>query len=311
MITFFTTGKPFRGHDGIIQRNALKSWTLVDPDVEVILFGDDEGAAQVSADLGLRHEPHVERHESGTKYVNYLFKRASEIARHKLLCFANCDIILMSDFANGAAVARSWRDQFLLVAKRWDTDVVEPIDFHHPSWAHDLREFARTKGFRQDEYWIDLFLFPKGLYTDMPPLIVGHCYWDNWMIWKALSTKTPVLDASSFVMPIHQNHGYNPKFGRIKGVASDALSAHNLQVMGGAGHVRQLDSATYRITSSGRVRVSFARYKSWCSHALLKLWKVLYYRIWRTVWHSVLDATRPLRSLVGLRSKSVRERQRS
>ena len=44
MLTFFTTGKPFRGHSGIIQRNALRSWLLLDPDVEVILFGDDEGA---------------------------------------------------------------------------------------------------------------------------------------------------------------------------------------------------------------------------------------------------------------------------
>ena len=28
MLTIFTTPKPFRGHIGIIQRNALKSWTI-------------------------------------------------------------------------------------------------------------------------------------------------------------------------------------------------------------------------------------------------------------------------------------------
>ena len=28
--------------------------------------------------------------------------------------------------------------------------------------------------------------FAAVMYLDMPPLIVGHCYWDNWMIWKAL-----------------------------------------------------------------------------------------------------------------------------
>jgi hypothetical protein len=28
MITFFTTAKPFRGHEAIIQRNALQSWKL-------------------------------------------------------------------------------------------------------------------------------------------------------------------------------------------------------------------------------------------------------------------------------------------
>ncbi len=61
MLTFFTTGKPYRGHDAIIQRNALKSWTLLHPDVEVIVFGDEYGTAEICAELGLRHEPKVER----------------------------------------------------------------------------------------------------------------------------------------------------------------------------------------------------------------------------------------------------------
>ena len=45
MLTFFTTAKSFAGHINVIQRNAMKSWTLVHSDVEVILFGIDEGAA--------------------------------------------------------------------------------------------------------------------------------------------------------------------------------------------------------------------------------------------------------------------------
>src|SRR5271170_7475432 len=63
MITFFTTAKPFTGHNGVTQRNALKSWTLVHPDAEVILFGDDEGAAGAARELGIRHEPHTEKNE--------------------------------------------------------------------------------------------------------------------------------------------------------------------------------------------------------------------------------------------------------
>jgi hypothetical protein len=67
MLTLFRTAKPFRGHRGIIQLNALKSRTLLHPDIEIILFGDDEGAAEICTECGLRHEPHVERHESGVK----------------------------------------------------------------------------------------------------------------------------------------------------------------------------------------------------------------------------------------------------
>ena len=98
MLTFFTTGKPYRGHDAIIQRNALRSWTLLHPDVEVIVFGDEYGTAEICAELGLRHEPKVERYESKLPYAKAMFARAQQIARHEYLCYSNCDIILFRDF---------------------------------------------------------------------------------------------------------------------------------------------------------------------------------------------------------------------
>src|SRR5258708_830548 len=125
MLTFFTTAKPFHGHSAIIQCNALKSWKFLYPDVEVILFGDDEGAAEICAEFGLRHEPHVERHESGMKYLNYMFDRVQKIARHDYLCYSNCDIIFMKDFSIAFEKATAWRQRFLLVARRWDTDINE------------------------------------------------------------------------------------------------------------------------------------------------------------------------------------------
>jgi hypothetical protein len=70
----------------MIQCNALKSWTLVHPDVEVILFGDEEGAAEAARELGVRHEPHVERNESGGKRLDHFFDRAQEMARHEVVC---------------------------------------------------------------------------------------------------------------------------------------------------------------------------------------------------------------------------------
>jgi hypothetical protein len=60
--------------------NALQSWTL--PDVEVILFGDDEGAAKVCHELGVRHEPNVKRDEFG---LNRIDRPRDRPARHSLL----------------------------------------------------------------------------------------------------------------------------------------------------------------------------------------------------------------------------------
>lgn len=97
MITLFTTPTPFVGHIAVIHRNALQTWKCLHPDVGVILFGNDEGAAAVCRELGIRHVPEVRRNGDGTKYLASIFDQAQEIASHNVLCYANCDILPMSD----------------------------------------------------------------------------------------------------------------------------------------------------------------------------------------------------------------------
>lgn len=299
MLTFFTTAKPFLGHDGVTQRNALASWKKLDPDVEVILFGDDGGTAEVCAEMGLRHEHQVVRHESGATYLHTMFERAQEVARHEYLCFSNCDIILTEDFRRAFERVREWREKFLLVARRWDVDITEPIDFENAKWGQEIREFALNKGYRQDECWIDFFVFRKGMYADMPAMIVGHCYWDNWMIWRALKDGAPVVDADRYLVPVHQNHGYNAKSGRKKGISTDALSQLNLKTIGGESHVRRIDAATHRMTNDGKIRRVFVR-------NTYKFRETLTYKVWLPAWHAFLGLTRPVRIVLRLRSKVSR-----
>jgi hypothetical protein len=299
MLTFFTTAKAFLGHDGIIQRNALASWRRLDPRIEVILFGDDAGAAEVCAEMGLRHEPQVTRHESGAKLLDFIFSRAQEIAKNEYLCFSNCDIVLTEDFRVAFEKVHAWREKFLMVSRRWDVDITEPIDFGRADWAQGVRALARSKGVRQDESWIDFFVFRRGMYVDVPAMIVGHCYWDNWMIWRALNDGAPVVDGDQFVIPVHQNHGYSSQFGRAKGAPTDALSRLNLRIIGGEKHIRRIDAATHRITRSGKIRRVMIR-------NTYVLREGLRYKVWLPLWHGVLGATRPLRTLLGLRSKAAR-----
>src|SRR5260370_16855312 len=116
MLTIFTTAKPFRGHIRIIQRNALQSWKALHPGIEIILFGADEGATEVAQEFGLRREPHVERNEWGTKRLDYLFARAQAIARHEILCYINCDIILIQDFCPATNTLPAIHPQFPMLS---------------------------------------------------------------------------------------------------------------------------------------------------------------------------------------------------
>jgi hypothetical protein len=312
MLTFFTTAKPFRGHDGIIQRNALKSWKLLDPDVEVIVFGEDEGAAQVCSELGLVHHPHVEQHASGRNRLDYMFARASQMARHKYLCYCNCDIILLDDFRKAFDRAKAWKEKFLLVSQRWDVDITEPIDFGDAAWVERLRALTDAEGVQRDEFWIDLFVFKRGLYLDMPPLMVGHCYWDNWMIWKALVEGVRVIDGTSFVTLVHQNHGYSVASGRITGNANDPLSMVNLKTIGGLTRIRHIKSSTHRLGSGGRIYPNVFRYAhDYTRGCRPGIENFVVYKAWLPMWHAFLNITRPIRRVLGLRSKNLRERRES
>src|SRR5712691_9480684 len=147
MISFFTTPKPFLGHIGIIQRNALESWTRIHPQAEVILFGDEQGAAQAARDLGLRHVPQVKRNEHGTKFLSPIFDTAQDLARYPCVCYVNCDILLLSDFRMAVERVMSFGGQFLMAGRRRDTDMnTPPFVIGRPGWDNWLVWHARASG---------------------------------------------------------------------------------------------------------------------------------------------------------------------
>jgi hypothetical protein len=78
------------GVSDVTQRNTLKSWALLHSDVEVIVFGAEEGTAEVCGELGLQHEAEVELSEFGTPLLNYAFKRgpSATLGRPQLVFLA-------------------------------------------------------------------------------------------------------------------------------------------------------------------------------------------------------------------------------
>ncbi|MGH9744588.1 MAG: hypothetical protein ACRD59_00585 [Candidatus Acidiferrales bacterium] len=293
MLTLFTTAKPFRGHIGIIQRNALKSWTLLHPGAEVILFGDDEGAREAALDLGLRHVPHVERNEHGTKFLASIFDQAQELARHERLCYANCDIVLTSDFAHALSAVANRFSQFLMVGQRWDTDIRNPIDFDEPEWQVRLRQQARFANHQRPPHWIDYFAFSRGLYLrNAPALVIGRPGWDNWLLWKARASGAAVVDASSAVLAVHQNHDYSYHPDGEAGVWQGEEAQSNYTLLEGGRCFRTIENATHRLTPSGFVR----NHRHWIVLADRSVRKAA-----GKLWFGALAATRPIRHRFGLR----------
>ena len=235
----------------MIQRNAIKSWTLL-PDVEVILLGEEQGLAEAANELGVKHIPHVDRNPNGVPLISSMFKLARENSNSELLCIINADMVLMPDFVEVARRSRILRDKYVLLSQRWDYDITSPIDFAE-GWQSRLREDVRKQNQLHRPAGSDFFLFPKNCYTNIPNFIIGRAGWDNWMIYKARKENWAVIDCTPSVMIVHQNHDYAHLPG-AKPHYDHPETNENIRFAGGQANVRYtiLDS-THQLQDDGRL----------------------------------------------------------
>ena len=258
MLTIFTTPKPFRGHIGVIQTNAIHSWLSLHPKPEVILFGSEEGTAEVASRFGIQHIAEVECSEYGTPLLSSLFSIAQNIAKYKLICYVNADIILMSDFL--PAVQRVHKYPFLMVGQRWDLELNELVNFDDAQWESRLQTRLAEHGKLHAKSGLDYFVFSRGLYDDIPPLAIGRRGWDNWLIYQARFLKVPVIDATKAITAIHQNHDYPHPLDGETDVWKGPEATRNLELTGWGERAFTLEHATRILTSKGIKRTLTMRH---------------------------------------------------
>ena len=262
LITFFSAPKPFTNpHIAMIQRNAIKSWTML-PDVEVILLGEEAGLAEAARQLDVQHIPHVARNKSGTPLVSSMFQLAGEHSDSDLLCIINADMILMPDFIEAARKSRMLRDKFVLLSQRWDLDITQPIEFIE-GWENRLRSSVFGQNNLHRPAGSDFFLFPASCYTDIPAFTIGRAGWDNWMIYKARKEKWTVIDCTPSVMIVHQNHDYSHLPGG-KPHYEHPETNENIRLAGGEANIRYtILDATHQLAPGGKLvrpKMSYLRF---------------------------------------------------
>ena len=249
MLSIVTTTKPFLQNNAIIQKDAIQSWLRLRPECEVILVGNDEGAAEVARTFGLTHVPVTEHNEYGSTLLDSLLASAQKVARFDLICYIHSDIILMSDFLPAIQLVRDRR--FLVVGQRTDLDLKEPVQFTDPLWESRLRAEAAAHGKLHPGAGISYFVFPRGLYNDVPPFAIGRTGEDNWLIYKARLLNVPVIDATRVVTVIHQNHDYSHHAQGAAGVWRGPETAQNVELVNGRDHAFTTEYATEFITPQG------------------------------------------------------------
>ncbi len=209
LLTLFTAPKPFTNpHIALIQRNALRSWLALGDDVQVIVIGEEEGLGETARELGVLHLPQVTRNESGTPLVSSIFDLARQHSSSPLLAYVNADIILLPDLVSAARQVMEQRQKFLMVGQRWDVHQETELDTAE-GWNVDLLKQLQSTGRRHPRGGSDYFLYPRACFEHIPAFAIGRAGWDNWMIYEARQRGWAVVDTSSAVNIVHQDHDYS------------------------------------------------------------------------------------------------------
>jgi hypothetical protein len=199
MLTLFAIAKPFDGHIGVIQRNAIGAWTRLGHGCEVLLFGDEPGTAEVAREYGMRHVPGVARNRRGTPLVSDLFAQAMRLASHPVLVYANADMILTGDLPAAVMRVRE-RGRFLLCGQRWNLSLDAPLDFAAVGGSPTRRSAARQRSRSPAPSTTSLSARP----VRRRSVHGGRAEWDQWLLFHARTLGAALIDATASVLAVHQ-----------------------------------------------------------------------------------------------------------
>lgn len=260
MLTICAATKPFRGHIAVIQRNAITSWTKLEPRPEIILLGKEGGTAEIARELRLMHVADVERNHHGTPLLAGILAQAEKLGSGDTFAYVNADIILPKEFVAGIERTKQRFEKFLAVGRRTNVDVRESLGFGE-GWEEIIKERMRREGKLESHTGIDFFAFPRGTYTEVPPLAIGRVWFDQWLIKSARKRGLAVVDLTAFVPIAHQVHDYSHVAGgRDLGTYGGVEAEENLRYYGEKPHTYTILSATHVMTGRGGIwRAPFRR----------------------------------------------------
>ncbi len=248
VITVATSPKPFTDPlIRLIQTNALRNWKHLG--LEVLVFGDEEGVAEVVRALDLIHIPQVARNAQGTPLLSDILHQARARSQGRWLMMANADVLFTPCLFRAVDILEKHQaNPCIVTGRRWDVDVKEALDFE-PGWNQVLWRRIREQG-RLNLQGMDYFLFPRDLPLEMPPLAIGRAGWDNWMIYHGRRMGWKVVDATPAILVIHQNHHYRHLPGGKPHYKLEETK-ENIRLAGGEDKMYTLWEATHILKANG------------------------------------------------------------
>ena len=208
MITILASLKPFSGDVAQIQDNALSNWLHLNPTAEVILYGEGEGVSERAKKYNAIHVPHISCNGSGVPDFSAVVEHASIYARFDVQVYVNGDILLPPDFVY--QIKQVLFKQYMVIGQRIDLSRNASFDHLSVDWESEIwRCYLAGEAKMHGPSGMDYFVFPRGLWQKLHPLIIGRGGYDNALVAYCLRRRIPIVDATQSIHAVHQWHDYS------------------------------------------------------------------------------------------------------
>jgi hypothetical protein len=246
--------KPFVGHTGIIQRNAIRSWRSLSDDITIVLAGSAEGLDSIAKEVSAVLLPDIAAGIDGPPRVDDLLNKARAATTTDFVAYINSDIILFPDWLNAVRHTASLiAGDFLIIGRRTDADIEHEIDWGNLVELKAIRSIARAKGRLAARVCKDYFVFPRTSFVDIPSFTLGRAFWDNWMVFNARHRRVPVVDITRVAMAVHQNHDYaHVAGGRLAAYLTSRGARENRRLAGGSRMISGA-AASWQMDADGNI----------------------------------------------------------
>jgi hypothetical protein len=98
MISILSSFKPFRGDAAPLQTGSLLNWRSLGEDLEIILYGDEEGVADQARKYGATHIPNILSSPRGVPRFDAIAEHAAANGKFDRQMYLNGDILLPPNF---------------------------------------------------------------------------------------------------------------------------------------------------------------------------------------------------------------------
>lgn len=184
MITIYTYFESFEDeYTAMVQTNALKSWAMLEPNPEIIVFGNNPGVREICDQYGLNHIPNVRCGQSGAPYMDSMMRVVEEIGFFdKYLCLSPNTIVVDKNVCKAAYVLSKKMEHFLLICKDniINRNEVKMLDFYN---TQALDEHLGKKVIVTHAWNDGFYLFNKGYFDHHPPFLLGRGSYESWLYW--------------------------------------------------------------------------------------------------------------------------------